>query len=174
RVFRRSPRTPSRCGSIARTGSARAQPSTRSEQAMGAAMAVATAVTFVWLGMVLAISFLETPLKFRAPGVTIPSGRGIGRLGFRGLHAAEPLPAIGLLVTLVGAEPGATAVSAGTIVVIVLVLQLAVVRPRLTKRSDRVLAGEQAPRSHAHHAFIGLECAKVLALLVTGVALLTA
>ena len=33
-------------------------------------MAVATAATFVWLGMVLAISFLEAPLKFRAPGVT--------------------------------------------------------------------------------------------------------
>lgn len=30
--------------------------------------ATASAVTFVWLGMVLAISFLEAPLKFRAPG----------------------------------------------------------------------------------------------------------
>jgi hypothetical protein len=39
---------------------------------MGAAAAVATAVTFVWLGMVLAISFLEAPLKSRAPGVTVP------------------------------------------------------------------------------------------------------
>jgi hypothetical protein len=29
--------------------------------------AIAVAVTFVWLGMVLAISFLEAPLKFRAP-----------------------------------------------------------------------------------------------------------
>lgn len=135
---------------------------------------MATAVTFVWLGMVLAISFLETPLKFRAPGVTIPIGLGIGRLVFRALNAAETVLAIGLVVTLVVAEPGAIAVIAGTIVVVVLGLQLAVVRPRLTKRSDRVLAGEQAPRSHAHHAFIGLECAKVLALLVTGVALLAA
>lgn len=31
--------------------------------------ATATAVTFVWLGMVLAISFLEAPLKFWAPNV---------------------------------------------------------------------------------------------------------
>ena len=29
--------------------------------------AIAVAATFVWLGMVLAISFLEAPLKFRAP-----------------------------------------------------------------------------------------------------------
>jgi hypothetical protein len=39
------------------------------------------AVTFVWLGMVLAISFLEAPLKFRAPGVTLPIGLAIGREG---------------------------------------------------------------------------------------------
>ena len=40
---------------------------------------VVGAVAGVWLGMVLAISFLEAPLKFRAPGVTLPPGLGIGR-----------------------------------------------------------------------------------------------
>lgn len=40
---------------------------------MTGSAAVAGAITFVWLGMVLAISFLEAPLKFRAPGVTIPT-----------------------------------------------------------------------------------------------------
>ena len=30
--------------------------------------AIAATLTFVWLGLVLAISFLEAPLKFRAPG----------------------------------------------------------------------------------------------------------
>lgn len=35
---------------------------------MSVSLAVATAVAFVWLGMVLAISFLETPLKFGTPG----------------------------------------------------------------------------------------------------------
>ena len=32
--------------------------------------AIATAAVFLWLGMVLAISFLEAPLKFRAPAST--------------------------------------------------------------------------------------------------------
>jgi Pyridoxamine 5'-phosphate oxidase/WS/DGAT C-terminal domain len=32
---------------------------------------IAVALTFVWLGMVLAISFLEAPLKFRAPGTNM-------------------------------------------------------------------------------------------------------
>ena len=54
---------------------------------MDAASAVAAAAIFVWLGMVLAISFLEAPLKFRAPGVTLQLGLGIGRLVFRALNA---------------------------------------------------------------------------------------
>ena len=61
---------------------------------MTAALATATAATFVWLGMVLAISFLEAPLKFRAPGVTIPIGLGIGRLVFRALNSAEVILAV--------------------------------------------------------------------------------
>jgi hypothetical protein len=56
---------------------------------MNPSLALATAVTFVWLGMVTAISFVEAPLKFRAPGVTLPIGLGIGRLVFRALNIAE-------------------------------------------------------------------------------------
>jgi hypothetical protein len=56
---------------------------------MSAPSAVAAAVIFVWVGLVLAISFLEAPLKFRAPGVTIPIGLGIGRLVFRALNTVE-------------------------------------------------------------------------------------
>lgn len=50
---------------------------------------VLVGVPFIWLGAVLAISFLETPLKFRAPDITIPLGLGIGRLVFRALNVAE-------------------------------------------------------------------------------------
>ena len=50
---------------------------------MPPALAVATAVTLVWLGRVLAISFLEAPLRFRAPQVSLRIGLGIGRLVFR-------------------------------------------------------------------------------------------
>ena len=35
---------------------------------------VQVAVPFTWLGTVLAISFLETPLRFRAPGITVSLG----------------------------------------------------------------------------------------------------
>ena len=135
---------------------------------------MATAATFVWLGMVLAISFLEAPLKFRAPGVTTVIGLGIGRLVFRALNVAELVLAIVTIVGVVlGGVPAAPAVLVAVLVVL-LVVQLAVVRPVLNRRSDRVLAGEDPPRSRAHLAYIALEGAKVVALVWLGVLLLVA
>ncbi|WP_007025916.1 hypothetical protein [Saccharomonospora iraqiensis] len=140
---------------------------------MGAAQAVATAAVFVWLGMVLAISFLEAPLKFRAPEVTQRIGLGIGRLVFRALNVAETVLAVVLVVAAVVALPSVGVLTAGAVVVGTLAVQLVAVRPALSRRSDRVLAGEDVPRSRNHYVYIALEAVKVVALIVTGVLLLT-
>ena len=130
--------------------------------------AVAVAVTFVWLGMVLAISFLEAPLKFRAPNVTLPIGLGIGRLVFRALNIVEVVFAVAILAVLVAGAPPLRVVVASAIALAVLTVQLAVVRPRLNRRSDDVLAGLDAPRSQAHYAYVGLELVKAIALAAAG------
>ena len=49
------------------------------------AIRVAAAATLVWLGMVLAISFLQAPLKFRARG-----SRGAGGPGDRAHRVPGP------------------------------------------------------------------------------------
>lgn len=139
---------------------------------MSTGPAVATALTFVWLGMVLAISFLEAPLKFRAPGVTLQIGLGIGRLVFRALNSAEVLFAVCIAVGLTLNHPRTGIVVAYAIAIGALIAQLAGVRPRLTRRSDAVLAGDDAPRSHAHYVYVALEAVKVIALIVGGILLL--
>ncbi|MGW4738184.1 hypothetical protein [Nocardia xishanensis] len=124
----------------------------------------------LWLGMVLAISFLEAPLKFRAPGVTLALGLGIGRIVFRALNIAETVLAVALVLSCVALEPStATWVWLG-IAVAILAAQILVVRPPLTRRSNRVLAGEELPRSHAHYWYVGLEVAKVVALVGLAIA----
>ena len=130
------------------------------------------AVTWLWLGMVLAISFLEAPLKFRAPGVDLRTGLGIGRLVFRALNSVETVLAVVLVVALLAGDPGTLAGIVGAVAVIGLVLQLVAVRPVLARRSEAVLAGADGPRSHAHLWYVGLEVLKVLALVTVGVALL--
>ncbi|WP_102142472.1 hypothetical protein [Mycobacterium hubeiense] len=135
-------------------------------------MSFAVALTFVWLGMVLAISFLEAPLKFRAPGVTLQIGLGIGRLVFRALNTVEVVLAVGIVIALAVSRPPVGFVVAFGVAVAALAVQLLAVRPRLTRRSDAVLAGEDAPRSRGHYAYVGLETVKVIALLVGGIVLL--
>jgi hypothetical protein len=107
--------------------------------------------------MVLAISVIETPLKFLAPGVTLQVGLGTGRLVFRALNACELALA---------------AVVVACFAVVTLLGQVLVVRPRLTRRSNAVLAGGDGPRSHMHGGYVGLEIVKVIALMIAGVSLL--
>jgi hypothetical protein len=134
--------------------------------------AIEVAVTFVWLGMVLAISFLEAPLKFRAPNVTLQIGLGIGRLVFRALNTVEVGFAL-VLLAIVAAGPTPTRIIvAFGVAFAALAVQLIAVRPRLTRRSDQVLAGMDAPRSGGHYAYVGLEVVKVVALLTAGILLL--
>jgi quercetin dioxygenase-like cupin family protein len=134
--------------------------------------AIAVAVTFVWLGMVLAISFLEAPLKFRAPNVTLQIGLGIGRLVFRALNTVEVGFAL-VIIAIVAAGPMPARITAAySVALAALAVQLIPVRPRLTRRSDKVLAGHHAPRSRGHYVYVGLEAVKALALVVAGILLL--
>lgn len=147
---------------------------------MSTAHAVAVAVIFTWLGMVAAISFLEAPLKFHAPGVSLPIGLGIGRLVFRALNTVEAVLAMLLLIAIGYEPPPAAAIIAVGVVVVTLAAQLLVVRPRLARRSDMVLAGAVPPtapgrptrRSRAHYGYVGLELVKVIALIIGGAAVL--
>ncbi len=139
--------------------------------------AVAAAAVFIWLGMVLAISFLEAPLKFRAPGVTIQLGLGIGRLVFRALNACELALAVLIVVALVIGRPSVGVTAATLVAIGALLVQLIAVRPCLTRRSDAVLADAaqaESGRSNAHFVYVGFEVVKVVALLVGGILLLSA
>ena len=55
---------------------------------LATAVLLPAAATLIWLGMVLAISFLEAPLKFRAEGLELRVGLAIGRIVFRALNIA--------------------------------------------------------------------------------------
>lgn len=141
---------------------------------MNVSWSIAVAAVFLWLGMVLAISFLEAPLKFRAPGVTLALGLGIGRLVFRALNVCEVVLAVVVAVGLYGSEASTARWTAFGVAAAALAIQLIAVRPALTRRSDAVLAGAPGAgetRSSVHMYYVALEAIKVLALVVSGVLL---
>jgi hypothetical protein len=143
----------------------------RSDDGAAQTDGVLAAVSFTWLGMVLAISFLEAPLKFRAPGVTVPLGLGIGRIVFRALNRVELLLLVAAVVA-VALAPRPALVGVVAALAVLLGVQLGLVRPALNRRSDRVLAGEELPRSRGHLVYVALEVAKVALLVAAGTAAL--
>lgn len=112
-------------------------------------------------------------MKFRAPGVTVALGLGIGRLVFRALNRLEVLLAV-VLVTA-GAAGGMS--RAGWVLVVglagILAVQVLLLRPRLDRRAEIVVAGRTPPAFRLHLSYITLEVAKVLMLVVIGVLLAT-
>lgn len=130
------------------------------------------ALTFVWVGLVLGLSFLEAPLKFRAPGVTTALGLGIGRLVFRALNAAELLLALLLVALGLLGDRGTTGWVLTLVLTALLLGQTWLLRARMDPRAVRIVAGDDLPPSRLHLVYIAAETVKLSALIALGVALL--
>lgn len=117
------------------------------------------------LGAIIAISFLEAPLKFLAPGVTIPIGLGIGRLVFTALNVLAGVVLIVLTVVTVRARAGRASFGLLGAIWLVYLVEVAVIRPVLNQRSDLVIAGLEAPGTNwAHYAYIAADGALIVLL----------
>lgn len=130
------------------------------------------ALPILWLGMVAAISFIEAPLKFQAPGITIPLGLGIGRLVFAALNMAEGL--ILLALTLLSFWPVAARISGKRLgiwaaLALVYVGKIVFVRPPLNARTDLVLEGADPGQSIWHYVYIGCDVATMILLVLVAV-----
>jgi hypothetical protein len=123
---------------------------------------------FVWAGMVAGISFLEAPLKFTAPHITVPLGLGIGRIVFAALNKVElVLATVAVVSALYVRVPAHVAVALGLLGA-VLLFQTLWLLPALDVRAVALLAGRPAPPNSLHIIYIGLDIVKLLTLLLTG------
>lgn len=135
------------------------------------ARSVKLAVPFIWFGMVLAISFMEAPLKFQAPGITIPLGLGIGRLVFFTLNKMEIVCAVLLLVAFIRDQNSSRImyITFGA-AFLILLLETVWVLPMLKVRTDQVIAGTATPFSNTHIVYIIFDALKLVSLLMLGIA----
>lgn len=132
---------------------------------------VATACLFTWIGFVCAISFMEAWLKFRAPGVTIPIGLGIGRLVFGALNKVEWIFAVVVCVSAFTYGKSMFTVSNIALIAIVtiLVIQTAWLLPTLDARAELHIENKLVPPSNLHIWFVTAELVKVAALFIMAV-----
>lgn len=125
----------------------------------------------LWLGMVVAISAIETPQKFQAPGITLELGLGIGREVFHALNAVELVLAAVLAAALVHRRRRISALLRVLVAIAILALavQVFALRPALDERLAARLAGDALGDSWHHLGYIGLEVVKALALATTAI-----
>lgn len=134
-----------------------------------------------WLGLIIGISFIEAPLKFTAPGITIPLGLGIGRRVFLAMNIVEVALGLVLLVALIAIWrdhrhqelPGFGRMQFYSLIALgLLLVKTVIIRPLLAVHSDRVLAGTFEGGSSTHYYYIGVEvllCAALVLLIVAAV-----
>ncbi|STC69584.1 hypothetical protein [Corynebacterium pilosum] len=120
----------------------------------------------VWLGIIVAIDGFEAPLKFQAPGMTIPLGLGIGKLVFTAMNAAEIILAVWLLCSALRTKFVHPDLGWVWALIGLLALKVAVVRPMLNIRTEAVIAGEAAPFGYMHSVYIVVDFLIVVTLVV--------
>ena len=129
-------------------------------------------ISLVWLGMILGISFLEAPVKFMAPSVTLPVGLDIGRHVFGVFNKVEiglSLATFGLfLMTRSGLRYGVLLAAAWS----ALAVESAWLLPVLDQRVTIILEGQLPPATFHHRLYILLEIVKVTALAAYGLLVL--
>ncbi|MBX2972699.1 MAG: hypothetical protein KF797_06320 [Flavobacteriales bacterium] len=140
---------------------------------------IALICTFTWVGFVCAISFLEAWLKFRAPGVTLPIGLGIGRLVFGALNKVELVLAAVIAIDLLRTRLAKSALPLGKgpamapwlwigLPAALLLVQTFWLLPTLDARAEAVIQNGPAPPSQLHFVYVAFEVVKVVALVVFG------
>lgn len=133
------------------------------------------ALTFIWIGFVCAISFMEAWLKFQSPGITLELGLGIGKLVFNALNKVEWVLAIIILIKAIWSGEkllkGKNLLI--TLIATILALQSFWLLPALFERANMHIDSQNvSSNSIAHYTYIIVEVIKVISLTIFGVSLL--
>lgn len=124
-------------------------------------------VAAFWLGLLVGVSFIATPVKFAAPTLSLPVALDVGRVTFALFSKVEWVAAPVLVATVIINRPG-PAIRLGAIVAgVIVAVQALWLLPILDARIASVIAGVPEPASYHHTLYVALELAKAAALLWT-------
>ncbi len=132
-----------------------------------------SSVVFIWIGFLLAISFMESWLKFKAPGVTLEAGLSIGRLVFNALNKVEI--ALLILLSVIAFYEGKMMLFKEIYFLIplgIVLIQTFVLLPQMDQRVTLILQKEVLKPSRLHYYFVGGEVVKLFSLFVLGLKLI--
>jgi hypothetical protein len=127
-------------------------------------------LAFVWVGILLGVSFVATPIKFKAKTLSLPVALDVGRVTFHFLFLIEWLFAALIVVSglVTWSDLSVVTVVLFAAYIAILLVQQLYFLPRLDRRIDAIIGGEHPEKSSLHHVYAGLEVVKVVLLLIIG------
>lgn len=129
-------------------------------------------VLSVWAGLLAGVSFVATPAKFLAPTLPLAQALDVGRSTFHVLALIEWPVAVGALgaVVMVCRHPR-TVIVCLALVLAILTLETAWLRPLLDARVEAIMQGQTVPPSPWHNVYIALDAARLILILTAAVAI---
>jgi len=122
-----------------------------------------------WMGFFMAISFMEAPVKFTAPGLSMAQGLQIGKMVFGALNLCEWVFLAGIVITCFVKKPRRMEGRLIAAAALVLALETFWLLPVLGADADRIIHGQMVTGHSLHWCYVALELIKAPLLLFTGI-----
>lgn len=123
-------------------------------------------VSILWLGCLIGVSFLATPVKFQAPSLDLPTALDVGRVTFA-LFARTEWALCGALAAGALLMPRAALPAWGALAALIAIVlaQALWLLPILDERIGSIIAGAAVPATNHHLLYIAADVVKLLLLL---------
>lgn len=117
-------------------------------------------------GMFITVSFLETPLKFQVPGMTLPTALELGKLMFGISTNIQGSFLLLILIFMFISRRNYTKMDfvIGGLLIFIIILEKFWMLPVLDSRVDLLSSGKALPPTPLHDFFIYAETAKAVLL----------
>jgi len=119
----------------------------------------------IWLGILIGVSFLATPVKFQASGLDLAVALEVGQLTFRTFGRVEVVLVLTLTLATIGASLPPWQRYTSLLLLLIVTLQALWLLPALNARVMEVISGTMPAASFHHHAYAVFEMTKALLLL---------
>ncbi len=122
----------------------------------------------LWAGMIAGISFLEAPVKFTAPSLTLAIGLDVGRHVFGAFNKVEIVFGTLLMIIVFTGKAPLIIKTWSLLVVVLLILECFWLLPVLDKRALAIIAGKAPEGSSPHTWYVVFDAVKLICLVLIG------
>lgn len=126
-------------------------------------------LSWIWLGLIIGVSFIATPAKFLAPSLSLPVALEVGRATFGTFKYIECVTLVVAVILAIKYKTDFPAVAMLAAIIAVLLIQYGWLLPILDARVEMIVQGEIPPTSSTHLFYVVLEIMKIVCLIMLAV-----